>query len=83
MYFGAPEAAPRSMKSKSSTRLRAARPTTNKLKPIPIGPLSWMKGMLLPKKPITMDTRYRTPMAPVAAKMPSLKFSLGRMRPVE
>ena len=58
-------------------------PTTNRLNAIPIGPLPWMSGMLLPKNPITIDTRYSRPMAPVAAKMPSLKFSLGRMRPVE
>ena len=37
MYLGAPAAAPRSMKSKSRTRFSAARPTTNRLKAIPIG----------------------------------------------
>jgi hypothetical protein len=38
---------------------------------------AWMNGMLLPKNPCTIDTRYRRPMAPVAATIPSLKFSLA------
>src|SRR5581483_655229 len=37
MYFGAPPATPRSMKSKSSTRLRAATPTMTSEMPIPSG----------------------------------------------
>jgi hypothetical protein len=80
MYLGAPAAAPRSMKSKSSTRFSAARPTTNRLNAIPIGPRVDERDALA-EEPMTIETRYRRPMAPVAATMPSLKFSLGRMRP--
>src|SRR5580658_6520902 len=43
MYFGLRCATPLAMKSKSITRLSAARPTTNRLNAIPKAPPSWMK----------------------------------------
>jgi hypothetical protein len=46
--LGRPLSEPFSMKSKSSRRLNAARPTTNRLKAMPIGPDSWMYGMPRP-----------------------------------
>ena len=38
MYFGAPYFTPCSMKSKSSTRFKAAMAQTKRLKPMPMGP---------------------------------------------
>ena len=35
--------------------------------------------MRMPKKPSTIDTRYKSAMPPVAAKTPSLKFSVALM----
>ena len=45
IHLGAPEATPFSIKSKSRTRLRAAIPTTTRLKAMPIGPLPLMSGI--------------------------------------
>ena len=82
MYLGAEDRAPFSIKSKSMTRFKAAMVTTTRLKPMPMGPLSWMWGIWMPKKPRTMLTRYKRAMPPVAAVMPSLKFSVALMMPL-
>ena len=55
MYLGAPCSAPISMKSKSSTKLRAAIATTNRLKPIPKSPLEWIKP--IPEEPNKFITK--------------------------
>src|SRR5690606_31307394 len=57
MYFGAPCSTPLSMKSKSSTRFSAAITITNRLKPMPTMPLSWIIGMSLPNIRSTMVAR--------------------------
>ena len=57
MYFGAPCSTPFSMKSKSRTRFSAAITITNRLKPMPTMPDSWINGILMPKKPSTMVAR--------------------------
>ena len=57
MYFGAPASTPDSMKSKSSTRFSAAITTTNRLKPMPTRPDSWISGMSLPNRRRPIDTR--------------------------
>ena len=51
MYLGASEWAQCSMKSKSRSKLKAASPTTKRLKPIPGSDELKTSGMCTPKKP--------------------------------
>src|SRR5581483_2185188 len=81
IYRGAPRAALRSMRSKSSTRLNAATPTTTTLNAIPTAPLEWMSGTCAPKSPPTKLARYTSPIPAVAAKMPRRRLSVTRTRP--
>ncbi|CAM5618289.1 hypothetical protein RLIN73S_06032 [Rhodanobacter lindaniclasticus] len=62
--------------------MSAAITTTTALKamPMPLEPL--MKPIEWPKKPITKLARYSSRMPPVAATMPSLNFSVARIRPL-
>ena len=79
--MGAPISAPSSIKSKSSTRFKAAITTTPKLKSIPILLLPDMIPISEPKKPITKLIKYKIAIPPVAATTPNLKFSVAFIRP--
>ena len=72
------------MKSKSKTKFKEAITTTNKL--IPILSMEALLGFMidipLPKKLIIKLMRYIINIPPVAANIPSLKFSVGLITPV-
>tara|TARA_Y100001958_G_C20975280_1_gene368643 strand:+ start:195 stop:620 length:426 start_codon:yes stop_codon:yes gene_type:complete len=74
IYFGKPDSEPSSIKSKSKTRLRAAILTTNKENPIPNSPFEWINPMPLPKKDITILTRYKRAIPAVAENIIKRKF---------
>ena len=81
MYFGAPISAPSSIKSKSRTKLSAAMTTTAPLKRIPMVLLLEIIPIPDPKKLIMKLIKYSSAIPPVAATMPSLKFSVAFIRP--
>ena len=84
IYFGAPNSAPSSIKSKSNTRFKDAITTTNKL--IPMLNKDVLLGLRIdiPDPNILMMklTKYMIAIPPVAATTPSLKFSVGFISPV-
>src|SRR5271170_89970 len=79
MYFGTPMCVAVSMKSKSSTRFKAAITTTNALKAMPMAPLPKMENVCTPKNPRMNVPRYRSAMAPVAAMTPMRNFCVTEM----
>ena len=68
------------MKSKSSSRLKAATATTIPLKAMPIVPLAWIAWTdSTPKRPRIQVTRYARKIAPVAATIPVRSLSVTGM----
>ena len=81
IYLGAPISAPSSMKSKSRTRFKAAITTTPNENNIPKLELLWINGICTPNNPRIKLIIYTKKIPPVAAAIPSLKFSVGLISP--